>query len=285
MTRQSIQTRLDKYDISMIKISQLYTYPVKSLGGIQLKASELSPFGLKHDRRWMIVDNNGKFISQRESCKMATINTAIKDDELVLSHNNSEITVPSIDDGCDELLVSIWSDTFKATHVSQLVDKWLTDILGQDCQLVYMDDTVQRQIDVDFAPKGQNVSFADAYPILVISQASIDDLNAKLDILVNINRFRANIIVSGTKPFAEDNWNDLSINSLKYKAVKLCSRCIIPSINQETGEQDQVKMLAVLNRYRKIDKKIKFGQNIIYKNVNIINQQTISCGDEIKLIN
>ena len=269
----------------MIKISELYIYPVKSLGGIKLNTSQLSLFGLKHDRRWMIVDKNGIFISQRESHKMATINTAIKENQLVLSYNDSEIIVPSVDDGRDKILVSIWSDTFKATHVSTQVDKWLSDILEQDCQLVYMNDTVQRQVDIDFAPKGQNVSFADAYPILVVSQASIDDLNARLDAPVNINRFRANIIVSGANAHAEDNWQDLSINSLEYKAVKLCSRCIMPSINQETGEQDQVKMLAVLNRYRKIDKKIKFGQNIIYKNVDIINQQTISCGDEIKLIN
>ena len=269
----------------MLKISELYIFPVKSLGGIKLNTSQLSPFGLKHDRRWMIVDDNGKFISQRETHKMATIATAIKDNELILSYRNSEIVVPEIHEGSEKISVSIWKDSFKATHVCSQIDKWLTDILGQNCRLVYMEDTVQRQIDVDFAPKGQNVSFADGYPILVISQASIDDLNTRLDAPVNINRFRANIIISGSDAHAEDNWLNISINSIEYKAVKLCSRCIMPSINQETGKQDQVKMLAVLNQYRKIDKKIKFGQNFIYKNADIINQQIISCGDEIKLIN
>lgn len=275
----------------MIKISELYIYPVKSLGGMKLNTSQLSPFGLKHDRRWMIVDENGKFISQREVHNMATINTAIKDNKLVLSHNNSEITVPSTNEYGSEtggetsrqIMVTIWDDSFKATHVSTQVDKWLTNILGQDCRLVYMDDNVQRQIDIGFAPKGQNVSFADAYPILVISQASIDDLNARLETKVNVNRFRANIIVSGTTPHAEDDWQELSINSIEYKAAKLCSRCIMPSINQKTGKQDQVKMLAVLNQYRKIDKKIKFGQNLIYKSLENINEQWISCEDEIIL--
>lgn len=267
----------------MITISELYIYPVKSLAGIKLSTSKLSPIGMQHDRRWMIVNSAGKFLSQREIHKMATINTAIKDDKLFLSYNNLEIIVPAVDEACRKIWVTIWKDTFKATHVSTQVDKWLSDILEQDCQLVYMDDSVQRQTDIEFAPKGQNVSFADAYPILVISQASMDDLNIKLESPVSINRFRANIIVSGTNAHAEDNWQELSINSIVYKAVKLCSRCIMPSINQETGKQDQVKMLAVLNRYRKIDKKIKFGQNLIYKNISIINEQWISCGDEIIL--
>lgn len=269
----------------MIEISEIYIYPVKSLAGIKLKTSKLTSVGLQNDRRWMVVDSNGKFMSQRELSKMATIKTEIIDSKLILKHKNSIIKVPSVANETKEMLVTVWKDTFMATHVSSKVDSWLTGILGQDCKLVYMQENVQRQIDLEFAPIGQNVSFADAYPILVISQASLDDLNSKLETPVNINRFRANIIVLGIKAFAEDDWQNLSINNIEYKAVKKCSRCIMPSINQQTGKQDRVKMLTVLNRYRQIDKKIKFGQNLIYKNVNIINQQPISCGDEIKLIN
>ena len=267
----------------MIKISELYIYPVKSLAGIKLENSSLTPFGLKFDRRWMIVDSSGQFLSQRELAKMATINTAISGGQLVLSHAESTITVPEAAQDSVEIMITVWKDTFLASHVSNTVDQWLSNILGQDCQLVFMKGNTQRQIDTDFAPIGQNVSFADAYPMLVISQASLDDLNAKLVEPVNINRFRANVIVAGTLAFAEDNWQNLSINDIDYQAVKLCSRCIMPSINQSTGIQDKVEMLAVLNRYRKIDKKIKFGQNLIYKNVKNINGQTISCGDEIKL--
>jgi uncharacterized protein YcbX len=267
----------------MITLSELYTYPVKSLAGIKLTTSKLTPFGLEHDRRWMIIDKEGKFLSQREVAKMATIQTAIVEGKLILSYQQSEIKVPTVNNQSQQIKVTVWKDTFMASHISKDVDDWLTGVLGQTCQLVYMQKEVKRQVDLDFAPKGQNVSFADAFPLLVISQASLDDLNRRLDEPVNINRFRANIIVTGTEAFAEDNWYNLSINTLEYKAVKLCSRCIMPSINQQTGKQDKVKMLATLNNFRKIDKKIKFGQNLIYKNVEIINQQSISCGDEIKL--
>lgn len=267
----------------MIKLSELYIYPVKSLAGIKLNTSKLTPFGLEHDRRWMIVDKEGKFLSQREVAKMATIQTAIVEGKLILAYKQSEITVPTVNNQSQQIRVTVWKDTFMASHVSKEVDDWLSEILDQTCQLVYMHKEVKRQVDLDFAPKGQNVSFADGFPILVISQASLDDLNSRLDKPVNINRFRANIIVTGTEAFAEDNWHNLSINTIDYQAVKTCSRCIMPSINQQTGHQDKVKMLATLNSYRKVDNKIKFGQNLIYKNVEIINQQSISCGDEIKL--
>jgi uncharacterized protein YcbX len=267
----------------MIKISELYIYPVKSLAGIKLSTSVLSTFGLKYDRRWMIVDANGQFLSQRELAKMATIKTAIENEELVLTHNQNKINVPAIHQQSETIPVTVWKDTLQATKVSGTVDQWLSQILGQDCQLVYMQQQAERQIDKDFTTEKQYVSFADAFPILVISQASLDELNNKLDKPVNINRFRANIIVSGSKPHAEDYWQDLFINDTEFKAVKKCSRCIMPSINQSTGIQDNVKMLAVLNRYRKEDKKIKFGQNLIYRNVSTIQGKIISCGDEIKL--
>ena len=268
----------------MIKITELYIYPVKSLAGIQLNSSNLSPFGLNYDRRWMIVDDKGLFVSQREHSKMATIKTAIIDGQLMLSNNQDQIAVPNSDKN-DQITVTVWKDTVMASHVCEKVDKWLSDKLNISCRLVYMHNQVQRQIDEDFAAPNQYVSFADGFPLLVISQASIDDLNSRLDTFVSVDRFRPNMIVSGTTAFAEDHWQDLSINNIDFKAVKPCSRCIMPSINQQTGVQDQVKMLSTLNKYRKFDKKIKFGQNLIFKDANLIDKQTIACGDEIKLEN
>ena len=265
----------------MIKISELYIYPVKSLAGIKLKTSKLSPFGLQHDRRWMIVDDRGHCITQREIPKMATIKTSIVNSQLTLSHIDTCIDVPEA--SLEQINVTVWKDIFKANKISSKVDLWLSKILNHTCHLVYMPKQAQRQIDPDFAKLKQYVSFADAFPLLVISQASLDDLNQKLETAVNINRFRPNIVVTGTDAFAEDNWLNLSINDIEFLAVKKCSRCIIPSINQQSGIKDKTKMLAVLNKYRKIDSKIKFGQNLIYKQANNINRQIISCGDEIKL--
>ena len=267
----------------MIQVSELFIYPVKSLAGIASQQVELSAFGFKYDRRWMIVDANGQFITQREHFKMATIKTAIKAQQLVLSHADDSIVVPISDEKAKQIEVTIWKDTFKASLPSVEVDQWLSQILDKPCHLVHMSEQVSRQVDPGYAPIGQPVSFADAFPILVISQASIDDLNAKLTTDVNINRFRPNLVASGSRAFAEDDWQDLSINNIDFRAVKQCSRCIMPSVNQQTGVQDQLKMLATLNTYRKQDKKIKFGQNLIYKELDLIKGQTISCGDEVIL--
>ena len=268
----------------MIRISALYIYPVKSLSGIKLNSSELSRFGLLNDRRWMIVDDKGQFMSQREFAKMAIIKTSFSDKNLKLSYKESQITVPNTNKS-NKITVTVWKDTLQASHICNDVDNWLSDIMNKSCRLVYMENNDQRQIDKDFAKDKQFVSFADAFPILVISQASLDDLNSRIETTVDINRFRPNMVVTGTSAFAEDQWRNLSINNTDFKAIKMCSRCIMPSINQETGKQDQVKMLATLNQYRKFNKKIKFGQNLIYKDADLIDKQVISCGDEINLKN
>lgn len=267
----------------MITITELHIYPVKSLAGIRLNTSKLSSFGLMHDRRWMIVDENGLFLTQRKKPQMATIKTSLNTTgQLTLSHKNNTLEIPTTQD--NKLIeVTVWNDSLMATHVCPKVDLWISAILEQKCHLVHMPEQSKRQIDTKFAQSNQFVSFADAFPLLAISQASLDDLNQRLDSNVNINRFRPNIVVDGCPAFAEDNWLNFSINSLEYSTAKPCSRCIMPSINQETGQQDQKQMLAVLNRYRQFDKKIKFGQNILYKNSANIKNQKISVGDEIKL--
>ncbi len=267
----------------MINIAELYIFPVKSLAGIAVNSAELSRFGLKNDRRWMIVDDKGRFLSQREMAKMATIKAALDDGQLSLSYEGQSITVPKVDKHAQSIEVSIWKDTLIAQHVDHSVDKWLSDVLDVSCRLVYMNREAKRQVDTDYAKIGQYVSFADGFPMLVISQASINDLNKRLDTPVNINRFRPNLVVTGTQAFAEDNWQALSINGTELLAVKKCSRCIVPSINQQTGQKDQVKMLAVLNSYRKENNKVMFGQNLVYKSVEKALGHTISCGDEIKL--
>jgi uncharacterized protein YcbX len=267
----------------MISISALYIYPVKSLAGIQLEQSQLSEFGLHNDRRWLIVDEDGLFMSQRTTPKMATIKTALKDGVLMLSHKDKKIKVPKAISKSKTIQVTVWNDSLNAQLLSCEVDEWLSEILGQTCHLVYMPKSAERQIDKDFAKENQYVSFADAFPLLLVSQASIDDLNKRLETPVNINRFRPNIVVEGIAAFAEDLWKDFTINKVKYHMAKPCSRCIMPSINQQTGKQENVKLLSILNKYRKFDKKIKFAVNILYKDSSKVNNQYIQVGDVIKL--
>ena len=267
----------------MISISALYVYPVKSLAGIKLEQSQLSEFGLHNDRRWLIVDEDGLFMSQRTTPKMATIQTALKDNGLILSHQDKEIKVPKASNESRSMPVTVWSDNLNAQLLSQEVDEWLSKVLGKACHLVYMPKSAERQIDKDFSQDKQYFSFADAFPILLVSQASIDDLNQRLEKQVNINRFRPNIVVDGIAAFAEDLWSDFTINEIEYHMAKPCSRCIMPSINQANGIQDNVKLLSVLNKYRKFDKKIKFGVNILYKDLSKVNNQYIRVGDTINL--
>ena len=267
----------------MIKISELYIYPVKSLAGIKLNQSQLSNFGLQNDRRWLIVDKDGLFMSQRTTPKMATIKTALHANQLVLTHNKKQMHVPLATTQSQNIKVTVWNDSLIAQRLSQDVDQWLSEILEQLCHLVYMPENAQRQIDTDFAKKDQYVSFADAFPILLVSQASIDDLNSKLEKPVNINRFRPNIIITGVNAFQEDIWGKFVINTINYIAAKPCSRCIMPSINQEKGIQDNVKLLSVLNKYRKFDKKIKFGVNIYYEDDKKVKNQQLTVGDAINL--
>ncbi len=267
----------------MISISALYIYPVKSLAGIKLEKVELSEFGLLNDRRWLIVDDKGLFMSQRTTPKMATIKTSLKDGNLLLSHQDKEIKVPKATSKNKFMQVTVWNDSLNAQMLSGEVDDWLSEILDQRCHLVYMPESAERQIDKNFAQDKQYVSFADGFPLLLISQASIDDLNQKLETPVNINRFRPNIVVDGIDAFAEDSWKDFSINQIDYHMAKPCSRCIMPSINQANGIQDNVKLLSVLNKYRKFDKKIKFGVNILYKDSSKVNNQYITVGDAINL--
>lgn len=266
----------------MIKVTELYIYPVKSMAGIRVQSSELATTGFKYDRHWMVVDKNGKFVSQREAPAMVLIQTQVEQGQLILSHENSSIRIPDASESMGQLEVSVWRDTVWASHICKRVDDWISSVLDKECRLVCIKNDTNRQIDIDYANKGQFVSFADGFPFLLISQASLDDLSSRLADDIEMKRFRPNIVVSGCEPFDEDSWGEFSIGDFEFKAVKKCSRCIIPSINPDTAEKDGVKIIAELNRYRKQNRNIFFGQNIIYKNSNLHSQHFISCGDEIK---
>ena len=267
----------------MIKIEKLFIYPVKSLAGFAVKSAKLTAFGLENDRRYVIIDENNQFLSQRTLPIMATIKTSFAKNQLVLSHNDSSIKVPATCEYGSTKKVKIWQDFVYAKHMSLLVDKWLSAILKQKCHLLYMTEDARRQVDKDYAPKNQFVSFADGFPLLLTSLASHEELNKRLGQAVSIKRFRPNIVISGVKPFAEDDLGEFKIKDLTFKAVKQCSRCIMPSINQKTGEKDKPEILAELNKFRKINNKIMFGQNVIFDAIALFRKKEfhLSCGDEL----
>ena len=255
-----------------ISITQLFIYPVKSLAGIKLEKSEVDSMGLQYDRRWMIVSPEGRFITQRTVPKMALINTELNGTELTLTTADKEphIVAPTTKDS-EKMNVVVWKDSLLVSKVGSAADAWLSDALGIECHLVYIEDDVIRQCDLDFSEEGEHTGFADGFPILIISEESLTDLNQRLDSSVDIRRFRPNIVINGAGAFAEDELKQFTIGNLKMKGVKICSRCPLTMVDPDLGERTSQEPIATLSTYRKWDGNIFFGMNVIHQQQGMIN--------------
>ncbi len=268
-----------------MKVSAIHIYPIKSLGGISLNKANLTPQGLEHDRRFMLTDKNGLFMTQRSTATMALLKTKIEGDQLVVWNSLSpkhKITFPlKPRHFSKQQTVEIWDDTCTANVLHKGINKWFSKQLKQDCQLVYMPENSHRPVDKRYGKKGEIVSFADGYPILLLGDASMDDLNTRLKKPVSADRFRANILFNGGTPFEEDKWGNFSINTQQFRAAKLCTRCQVPNINQQTGkmEKEPNKTLAT---FRKKNKNIKMGQNLCWEKDKSKGKATIAVGDKIR---
>lgn len=259
-----------------IRLSQLYIYPVKSMAGIPLETSELDDMGLKYDRRWMLVDREGRFMTQRTHPQMVLIQPAITNGHLQLTSSKGEtVEVPCIEHAEEHMTVQVWKDQVKAHRLSSAIDAWLSREIGEPCRLVYIADDEIRQCDPAYAKEGDRTGFSDGFPLLLISEASLDLLNQKLDSPVAMIRFRPNLVVAGCQAHAEDGWREIRIGDIGFRIVKPCSRCPIPTVNPQTGRKEGPEPLKTLMSYRRRDNKIWFGQNMVHegKGVLQINQQ------------
>jgi uncharacterized protein YcbX len=264
----------------MLRISQLYIYPIKSLGGIALNSARLTDRGLEHDRRWMLIDENNRFLSQRENAQMALFKTDLESDTIKVTYatDNSFIHIPFTPLKRDTIEVTIWDDTCTGQYVSNEADAWFTQKLGINCRLVYMADNTHRLTDPRYTTEGTITSFSDAYPLLLIGQASLDDLNSRLIDALPMNRFRPNIVFTGGEPYSEDTMQHIIINGINIYGVKLCARCIMTTIDQITTHKSK-EPLKTLAGYRRKGNKILFGQNLTNISEGIIN-----IGDELQVI-
>ena len=253
--------------MSALILSELFLYPVKSLGGIAVARWELDAFGLRFDRRWMVVDPAGKFLTQRQHPQMARIRPRLDDGgRLTLSHpDQGEFAVPPADPEAPRLRVQVWSDTVAAVPVGDAADRWLSEAIGVDCRLVWFPDDVKRQVDTRYAFLGDRTAFADGFPLLLIGQASLDDLNRRLASPVPMRRFRPNLVVAGAEPYAEDHWQRIRVGSVPMRVVKPCSRCVITTVDPDTGRRTGQEPLATLAKYRRRGKHVYFGQNVIHE--------------------
>lgn len=250
--------------MNQIKLSAIHIYPVKSLSGLDLTQAKLDGFGLVDDRRWMVVDPEGRFLSQRSLPRMALIQVSVDDFGISLSAPEiSPLRVSRPNPRDPRVEVEVWRDRCEATPVGQDADAWLSQFLGVECQLVHMADDVRRQVDQRYANPQHHTSFADGFPLLLISEASLDDLNSRLSEPVTMKRFRPNLVVSGCSPYAEDQWSTIKIGSMVLQLVKPCSRCAITTVDPLTGTKGR-EPLVTLARYRRRGNQVYFGQNLLH---------------------
>ena len=249
-----------------VTVSALNIYPVKGLKGIALDSARLTERGLEHDRRFMVVDRTGEFLSQRAMPKMATVWTAIERGELVLSAPDmDEVALPLDPAGGEALRVRVWRSVCDALAPAPRADAWLSRYFGIECRIVYMPESTRRESNPEYAP-GKIVSFADGYACLAISESSLADLNARLVAkghrALPMNRFRPSVVLEGAPPYAEDAWKEVAIGEARLGAAKPCGRCEVTMTDQASGEVMGPEPLATLATYREHpDFGIMFGMN------------------------
>ena len=260
-----------------MKIVSTHIYPIKSLQGISLPSAKLLERGIEFDRRWMLVDENDLFVTQRTLSALALYSVGLLNDSLQVTSPNGDIIYIPFKPTGSKHLVSVWDDKVEAIEVSTQISNWFSSQLNKKVKLVYMPDNSTRLIDSNYASNNESVSFADAYPLLIVNTASFENLNLKLKNKITIDRFRANIVVEGSTPFEEDEWHQAAMGSSKVEIVKKCARCVMVNIDPATATKE-TEVLSILSEYRKKDNKVFFGVNALVLKIGIFN-----VGDELLL--
>ncbi|MFM7853327.1 MAG: MOSC domain-containing protein, partial [Flammeovirgaceae bacterium] len=261
-----------------LKLSEIWIYPIKSLGGIRLPAAKVMEKGLEHDRRWMLIDANNTFLTQRTHHAMALFKLSIEACCFRIHHFSESISLPFTNEVLPEpISAKIWDDAVTVLEVNAELSHWFSKQLGIVCRLVQFPETNPRLIDEDYRIGNASVSLADGFPFLIIGQSSLNDLNQRLPQSLPMNRFRPNLVFAGGNPYEEDGWRNFLIGKNRFVGVKPCSRCVLTTIDQQTAAAGK-EPLATLATYRKKDNKIYFGQNAI-----AIDYEEIFEGDEITI--
>jgi len=261
-----------------LTLSEIWIYPIKSLGGVRLSSARVFPKGLRFDRRWMLIDEAGNFITQRIHSRMALFKLSFIGDIFTIRFQDDTIQLPVNAPVIAETIQAIiWDDTVKVAEVAGEYSAWFSQRLGFSCRLVHFPETNPRSVDEKYNVNDDHVSLADAYPFLIIGQSSLDDLNNKLSKPVPMNRFRPNFVFTGGISFEEDNWRKFTIGNNRFIGVKPCGRCTLITVNQDTAEKG-IEPLATLTAYRKTNNKVYFGQNLV-----AIDNYEVHEGDKIRL--
>jgi uncharacterized protein len=257
-------------------LSQMYVYPVKSLTGFQVTEWPVDKTGFRYDRKWMLVDADGLFLSQRRLPKMALIKTRIVENHLLLSAAGyADLQLPLKCETGEDVPVQIWKDACLAKAVGGYADAWLSRVLDFPCRMVFFPEQRVRQVDQNYASASDETAFSDGFPFLIVSENSLSALNQAMGLNLHMLRFRPNLVAAGCESYAEDAWRQIKINDIGFRLPKPCSRCSVPAIDPETAFIDK-EPLATLARLRKWQNKVYFGQNALHDGLG-----SLSIGNEI----
>ena len=263
-------------------LSALYLFPIKSCAALALDEATVEKRGLAGDRRWMVVDPDGRFMTGRDFPRLTQIHAVPDGVGLTLTAPDlPPLRLRPPNRGGDAgLPVVVWRSSFVARTVEADADAWVGRLLGRPCRLVYMDADVVRPLDARYGKVGDEVSFADGFPMLLIGEASLAELNRRLDAPVSMLRFRPNLVVATDRPHCEDQWRRIRIGQIDFDVVKPCTRCVFTTVDPVTGERDQNgEPLRTLMSYRRMDDGVAFGQNLIPRSFG---QLTI--GDRVEVL-
>ncbi|MDZ4756003.1 MAG: MOSC domain-containing protein [Phycisphaerae bacterium] len=269
----------------MPTVASLHVYPLKGAAGFSPESWPVEERGLRHDRRFMLVDDSGKFISQRGCRQLALVRATIGDATLRISCPLGDVAIPLPVSGSaarTRIPVTVWDDTFESVPVSPDADALLSDFLAQSCRLVWMPDDADRFTPEHRAAPRRRVSLADAAPVLLVTEAALADLNERLetngDASVPLNRFRANIVVRGADVGDDDEWTSITIGAAQLRVPNACGRCQVITIDQSTAEPRGPEPLRTLATYRREGDQITFGQHVLVDTAG-----TIGVGDDVEI--
>ncbi len=255
----------------MITVAELWIYPVKSCQGISLETAQVTHKGFAGDRQWMIVDQGGKFITQRTHPQLARVQTELSNDYLTLKFEQQAPLQISTQQRGDLIPVTVWRSQTQAIDQGDAAATWFSQILDMPCRLVRQSPEHVRPINPDYALwENQPVSFADGYPILLTNTASLAELNQRIgEPNIPMNRFRPNLVVHGDRPFAEDDWQHFKINGLEFVTAKPCERCVVTTTDQKSGDRSpSQEPLRTLRQFRyQPQQGILFGINLMPKEI------------------
>ena len=246
------------------RLAGVFVYPIKSCAPMVVEAAEVERRGLKHDRRWMLVDEHGLFVTGRQFGSLVRVTVNAGQHGLHVSAPGMEALTVRVPKPDERRRVSIWGEALSVIDAGDAAAEWFSHFSGRSLRLVYADAAMQRPVDPAFGQADDPVAFPDGYPVLLLSQAAVDELSLRVGRIMETGRFRPNLVVEGVAAHAEDGWKRVRVGSVFFDVVKPCIRCVFTTVDPLTGERSaDGEPLSSLKAYRHNGKGITFGQNLI----------------------